>query len=111
MILLFLAGCSSGLTPIEPETRIEVAEVPIERPAPIVPPIDQLKLNDVEWFILTEQNYQEILQRISDSGKEPVIFGLSTAGYENLSLNISELRKVIQQQKTIIGIYEKSYEN
>lgn len=113
MILLTLTGCGSlgGLNPVEPEVRVEVVDKPIERPAPIVPPIDRLELKDLEWFIVTENNYEEIFQKIQDSGQEPVIFALSTNGYEDLSLNISELRKVIQQQRTIIGIYEKSYEN
>jgi hypothetical protein len=108
LILSSLSACSST-TPIEPEKRVEVLEVPIENLAPIVPSIDILNLKDVEWFIITEDNYLEIIEKMKKSGVEPVIFGLTSEGYENLSLNTSDLRKIIQQQKTIIAIYEKSY--
>ena len=108
LILSSLSACSST-TPIEPEKRVEVLEVPIEKLAPIVPSIDILNLKDVEWFIITEDNYLEIIEKMKKSGAEPVIFGLTSKGYENLSLNISDLRKTIQQQKTVIAIYEKSY--
>jgi len=108
LILSSLSACAKPNT-IEPETRVEVLEVPIKKPAPIVPTIDVLELRDVEWIIVTEENYLESMKRIRDSGVEVVIFGLTSEGYENLSLNINDLRKTIQQQQTIIAIYDKSY--
>ena len=108
LILSSLSACSS-IKSIEPATRVEVLEVPIEKLAPIVPSIDILDLKDIEWIIITEDNYLETIEKMKRTGDDPVIFGLTSKGYENLSLNISDLRKTIQQQKTVIAIYEKSY--
>ena len=40
-----------------------------------------------------------------------VFFAISVPDYENLSLNMSELKRYIDQQKTIIVYYEKSINN
>ncbi len=37
-----------------------------------------------------------------------VYFALSVPDYENLSLNMGELKRYIEQQKTIIVYYEQS---
>lgn len=108
-VLLTVSACSSVDIP-EKEPIIEVKEVPIEKPAPIVPTVEQLKLKDVDWVVITEKNYEEIFEEMKQKNQNPVIFGLSGEGYENLALNINDLRSTIQQYQTILAIYEKSYE-
>lgn len=108
-LLLTVSACSS-VDNIEKEPTIEVREVPIEKPAPIVPTVEQLELRNVQWVVITEENYQEIFDEMKKNNQNPVIFGLSGEGYENLALNLNDLRSTIQQYQTILAIYEKSYE-
>lgn len=107
ILILVISGCSNKT--IAPETRIDVKEVPISKPAPIVPSVDQINMRDVQWIILTPDNIEEIFNKIKQSGSEPVLFGLAASGYENLSLNLNDVRSMIQQQQTIIAIYKQSY--
>ena len=106
-ICLLISACSTPkINAIPP---VEVKTIPINKPAPIVPNVDILRTKDIQWYIITEKNYAEIFDKIKKSGKEPVLFGLSSDGYENLSLNISDVRALIQQYQKIIAIYENSY--
>ena len=107
--LFLLAGCFGSSEP-PVLNNIEVRTIEVAKPAPIVPPVDQLNLRDVEWIIITPENIDEVFQKIKNSGSEPVIFALSVNGYENLSLNISDIRSIIQQQQSIIAIYKKQYD-
>ena len=107
--LFLLSGClGSSEQPVL--NNIEVRTIEVEKPAPIVPPIDQLDLRNVEWIVVTPENIDEVFQKIKSTGSEPVIIALSVDGYENLSLNISDIRSIMQQQQSIIAIYKKQYE-
>ena len=104
--ILLLAACGST-TEIEQVKPVEVITVEIPRPAPIVPPVDQLKLRSIEWVVITSDNIEENFDRIQNG--EMVFFALTTEGYESLSLNISDIRSMIEQQQKIIAIYEKQF--
>ena len=102
-----LSACA--VPKLESAPVIEVKTIPITKPAPIVPNVDIVKSRDLQWYIVTDKNYAEIFDKIEKSGNQPVIFGLSSDGYENLSLNASDVRALIQQYQKIITIYENSY--
>lgn len=106
-ICLLVSACSSPK--LDPVPIVEVKTIPIQKPAPIVPSVDVIRTRDLQWYIVTEKNYAEIFDKIKKSGNDPVIFGLSSDGYENLSLNTSDIRALIQQYQKIIAIYESSY--
>ena len=101
-----LSGCSVPEEVIE-TPRVEVRTVEVQRQKPIVPSIDPIALRDVDWIILTPNNIDAKIQELKTD--ELVFFALTTNGYENLSLNISNIRAVIEQQQRIIAIYEKQY--
>lgn len=75
-----------------------------------MPQADEIRLRGVEWIIITPDNINEVFDRAKDSGRPIVFFALTDKGYENLGLNISDIRAYIQQQKTIIAAYEDYYE-
>lgn len=108
ILLLVLSACAAPDI-IEQEPIIEVRTIPIEKPAPIVPDVDQLSLNKVEWIIITEENMQDVFDEMRSKNQSVVLFGLTGENYENLSLNLNDLRSNIQQYQSIIAIYEKSY--
>lgn len=107
LILIFLISCTSVEEP-DPVTRVETRTVEVQRPAPRVPDVDQLRLRDVDWSVLTAENFEEQLENIDS--RNAVFFAITSEGYENLSLNLSDLRALVEQQQSIIGIYEESYQ-
>lgn len=105
--VLILAACGSSETAIEPVKPVEVRTLEVQKPAPIVPTVDQLRLRDVKWVIITPENVDEKFKEIKTG--EVVLFALTTNGYENIALNLSDIRAMIDQQKKIIAIYESQY--
>lgn len=100
---LFLSACSSV-----PLVETVVVEAP--RPELIIPDADQLSLRNAEYIIITEDNVQEVFAELEASGTRIVIFGLTADGYEAMSLNVADIIKLIEQQKSIIAAYEQYYE-
>ena len=100
-----LAACSS-LVPIQ---QIKVSARPIEKPQLELPQAGRIFSRPVEWFIITETQGIDVFVELEKSGRPLVLFALSDKGYENLGLNMSDLRAFIQQQQTIIQAYENYY--
>lgn len=103
--LLLLSACSTPK--VEPVTSVEVKTIEIPRPAPIVPSVDQLDLRPVQWVIITPENADQKFKEIKNG--EYVFFALTREGYENLALNISDIRANIEQHKKIIAIYKQQF--
>ena len=74
-----------------------------------LPPVDEINLRPVEWVIITENNLEEKLEQLRATGQPIAIFALTGDGYENLGLNFSDIRALVQQQKEIIIAYENYY--
>jgi hypothetical protein len=106
LFVLILAACSSPAE-IEQVRPVEVRTIEVQRPAPIVPPVDQLRLRSVEWIIITPDNVEESFARIQSG--ELVFFAVTTKGYENIALNLSDIRAMIEQQQRIIAMYQKQF--
>lgn len=104
LALGFLAACG----PNRPET-IEISTSPVEKPTLVVPSADSLNLRTVRWTILTPENFDEKISVLFSRGTPVVLFALTENGYENLSLNLNDLRTYIEQQKRIIVAYENYY--
>tara|TARA_A100001515_G_scaffold22973_1_gene17655 strand:- start:2332 stop:2688 length:357 start_codon:yes stop_codon:yes gene_type:complete len=101
---LILTSCSSWRTEPEVEivTKIEKVYVPIQaRPAPV-------NLTDVKIYVVTAENYDTFIQEFTEKNGELVYVAISIKDYENLSLNIADLRRYINQQKEIIVYYEEN---
>lgn len=102
--LLFLSGCSS-LIP-EPEvkvvTEIQKIQIPVvARPKPVT-------LTDTRVFVVTKDNYEEFVKEFTELYGEVAFVALSMKDYENLALNIADLKRYLQQQNEIILYYEKA---
>lgn len=68
-------------------------------------PVD---LIDIEFYAVTEKNLSEFLETFEKKNGDIVFFAISVNGYENLSLNVAELRRYIEQQKSLIVYYENN---
>jgi hypothetical protein len=87
---------------------IQISSKPLEKPALNLPPVDELALRPVEWVIINEANLETRLTELRAKGPL-AMFVLTGEGYENLGLNISDIRALVQQQQQIIIAYENYY--
>lgn len=103
-----LAGCSLWSSP--PVQKIKISTIPVEKPQLVLPKADQLFQRPIEWIIITPENAEEAFKSIQGRGRPILLFGVTDKGYENLALNLSDLRAYLQQQKAIIAAYENYYQ-
>ena len=67
-----------------------------------------MQLNYVKIYVVNEDNYEEFIEEFRAKNGEIVYIAISVKDYENLSLNIAELRRYIEQQKQVIVYYEEA---
>jgi hypothetical protein len=103
-LVLLLSGCLGN----NPQT-IEVSAKPLDKPELNLPPVDEIRTRPVEWVIINEENLEEKLAELTANGQPLGLFVLTGEGYENLGLNISDIRALVQQQQQIIVAYENYY--
>jgi len=106
MTSLFLMGCS-----LNQPKLLEVSASPIDKPELVLPNAQELNLRDVDWVVVTADNVEQVLADIEKSGRPVVLFALTDEGYENISLNLSDLRAYIQQQQAIMAAYDRYYKD
>jgi hypothetical protein len=90
----------------EPEvkvvTQVQKVTVPIvARPKPI-------NLTDTQVYVVNKDNLEAFIAEFTEQNGELAFVALSIDTYENLALNVSELRRFINQQNEIIVYYEKA---
>ena len=61
---------------------------------------------DVKWHTVTTDNIDEFEKNFETSNGDLVFFAISVPHYQNLSLNLAEIRRFIEQQQAIIVYYE-----
>ena len=105
-LVLTLVACNR----LQPQV-IEVSAKPIDKPELTLPPVDELRLREVNWIIINKDNLDAKLAELTAGGKPLAMFVLTGEGYENLGLNISDIRALVQQQQAIIIAYENYYKN
>ena len=67
-----------------------------------------LQLSDTRVFVVTKDNFEEFEKEFTELYGDLAFVALSMKDYENLALNISELKRYINQQGEIIVYYEKA---
>jgi len=83
-------------------TKVEKTQVPtIARPKP-------LQLSDTRIFVVTKDNYEEFVKEFTETYGELAFVALSMKDYENLALNVADIRRYLNQQSEIILYYEKA---
>jgi hypothetical protein len=92
---------------VEPPPKIITETQIVKPPKPSVPTPDELNLREIKFAVITPENAEEIFSKVKG---DKVLFALTAKDYENISLNLSDIRAYIQQQKEIIVIYEKQWD-
>ena len=110
-ILLLLGGCTllllNGCAGIK---ALEVLTQEVERQPLDIDADDILVMEDIEWYIITEENYKEIFDELKKNKKDTVIFGVTDEGYETLSVNFANIRNYIIMNRNVIKLYKEYYE-
>jgi hypothetical protein len=81
---------------------VEKVQIPtVARPKP-------LQLSDTRVFVVTKDNFEAFEKEFTELYGDLAFVALSMRDYENLALNISDLRRFLNQQNEIIVYYEKA---
>lgn len=110
LLLPVISGCSLlNRQPPEPEVVIQTKFVENKIPLQVSP--KPVNLNHPKIYVVTEENWDEFIETYKkDNGQEWVFYAFSVRSYETLALNIAEIRRYMEQQKSIIAYYEGAIE-
>ena len=101
---LILSSCTSW-----PQLKqVEVKTVEVERQIPIQNRPSQLSLNtNMKWWVVTEENFKKFKEDFQKENGDPLVaYVISVKDYEALALNMAEIKRYLEQQKSIIIYYE-----
>ena len=103
LLLVSLSSCSW-----KPEKEVVVQTNIVKPVIEIKERPKGVKMLPVKFYVVTEKNYEEFKERFKKDNGEFVFYAMSVPSYENLALDMAELRRYIEQQKEIIIYYEKA---
>ena len=103
-----LQGCALlGWKAIE---GIEIKKKAVDRtplnladPQPLKPTVPQ-------WRVITPENQAQVFAELKSKNIDQVLFALTDDGYEELAVDIAQIRALIAQQRDIIIKYREYYE-
>jgi hypothetical protein len=99
-----LLSCGTTIKPID------VTVTQVDRAPLILPEVDKINADSVNWFIISEETADDRFMELKEKGYDPVLFGLTDEGYKNLSINTKKLMTIIQQQQEQIDALKQYYE-
>ena len=105
--LLLSSGCSYFKFK-NPLKTIEIKTVEVERVIPTQNRPRPMSMNNIHFYVVTEQNFEEFKERFVKENGDFLFYALSVRDYETLALNMAEIKRYILQQKEIIIYYEKA---
>lgn len=89
--------------------QIQISAKPVDKPELTLPPVDEINMRKIDWVIINKDNMDTKIAELTAGGAPLALFVLTAKGYENLGLNISDIRALLQQQQQIILAYERYY--
>ena len=103
LLLVTLSSCSW-----KPEKEVVVQTKIVKPVIEIKERPKGVKMLPVKFYVVTEKNYEEFKEKFKKENGDFVFYAMSVPSYENLALDMAELRRYIEQQKEIIIYYEKA---
>ena len=94
--VLLLAGCGASTLPI--------TTVVVQPDAPVaIPNTQPLTLNSVQWQVMTLAQLEKLVATLKASSQhQQTLFSLDADNYNNLTLNLIELQRYIEEQKAVL---------
>ncbi len=106
LTLVLLASSMVACGTVDPQVVVKTEYV--EKKIPLQASPKGVNMNPVYFYAVTEENIEEFLERFEKENGDVVFFAISVPDYENLSLNLADLKRYIGQQKSLIVYYEDS---
>ena len=104
-LCLLLAAC---------QTMPTTAVVTVERPTLVLPSVDQVKLNDVEWHVVNKNakpGSEDHIDTAFGKAHSESLFAINPRDYEDMAVNQANLVKVIRQYQAQINAYKQYYDS
>ena len=61
----------------------------------------------MKWWVVTEENFKQFKEEFQKENGDPLVaYVISVKDYEALALNMADIKRYIEQQKSIIIYYE-----
>ena len=103
-LLLLSSGCSSWREILP----VEIKTVEVERKIPTQTRPRHVKMNDVYFYVVTADTFENFKERFKKENGDLLFYALSVRDYENIALNMADIKRFIDQQQQIIVYYEKA---
>lgn len=104
--LILLASSLIACGTIDPQVVVKTEYV--EKVIPTQSRPKGVTIHPVYFYTVNAENIDEFLQRFEKENGDVVFFAISVPHYENLSLNLADLKRYIGQQNSLILYYEDS---
>ena len=102
-VALVLGACSNKPS----VTPIEVSYTPVDKPDLILPEVESITAREVDWIVITEDNFEKVVAELRDRGESISFFAVTADGYEAISINLANIKKLVKQQQSVIAAYER----
>lgn len=111
LLVTLISGCSlfqRSVKPVQVEKRVQPIQV-LHPPLP-----DPITWLPVEYKVLTVEIMRDIVSRV-DSGelneRDAVFFAVTPEGYDSMAVNMAEVLRLIEGQKSVIIYYKTTVPN
>ena len=97
LFILLLAACSST----------EITTVPIQLPTVDAPKALPLSMREVKWQVMNSDDLKALVAAL-EASPDPkyVIYVLDNRNFENMALNMEEIKRFMLEQQQVIIFYE-----
>ena len=105
LILLLVSSCSN----FRAEKEIVTVEKIIKPTIALATNPNPVIMKNADVIVITENNLDEVIQKVKAlQGGQFVVYGLDLNSFENLAINMEQIKRYIEQQNEVILYYEKA---
>ena len=105
VLVLLLSSCSS----FKPEKEIVTVEKIVKPTIAIALKPTPIEMKNADVLVVTEQNFQEVVDKVkAKQNGQFVVYALDLKSFENLAINMEQIKRYIEQQNEVILYYEKA---
>ena len=105
--LLVVIPLTTGCSLLSKPEEVVVTNTVIKAPnIPLQPSPRPVNMIDIKRYTVTTDNIDEFEKNFENDNGDLVFFAISVPHYQNLSLNLAEIRRYLEQQQSIILYYE-----
>jgi len=105
ILLLVLSGCTSLQ-----KKELVVRTKPVEKPKLSISLPSPVKMEPLEWVVITDKNYKDVIEQVKDSNGIVFLVAIDEKNYKALAMNNARLLRYIREEKAVIAAYKKYYE-